>query len=182
MAFNYLLGNEGMVFTNYPSDPGGPTKYGVTLRAYQNYLNPEATAIDIQNLNPDQAKEVYQLGFWTPMGCEALEDVSTPTCIFDTGVLFGPGISAGIAQRSLNNLGASLTIDNILGPESISQLNSTVSDEFIDQFHGQVLFRIDKVILDHPNLENNRQGWVNRANRLLNLKDPNFLINLVMPT
>jgi hypothetical protein len=45
-------------YANHPSDPGGETKYGISKRAYPD--------LDIANLTPQDAAEVYWRDYWLP--------------------------------------------------------------------------------------------------------------------
>ena len=55
-----LEGNDE--YTDDPSDPGGPTKYGICKR-----YNPD---VDVKNLTLGKAKEIYLKKYWIPAGCD----------------------------------------------------------------------------------------------------------------
>ena len=57
-ALRRLLIHEGG-YTNHPSDPGGPTKYGITIGDYRRHANPAATAADVKALKLSEAKAIY---------------------------------------------------------------------------------------------------------------------------
>ena len=42
-----LLVHEGG-YTNHPSDPGGPTNFGITIGDYRRYVKADATAADVR--------------------------------------------------------------------------------------------------------------------------------------
>ena len=46
-ALRRLLAHEGG-YTNHPSDPGGPTNFGITIHDYRKYVKPNATAVDVR--------------------------------------------------------------------------------------------------------------------------------------
>src|ERR1700752_5273848 len=48
-ALRRLLVHEGG-YSNHPSDPGGPTTWGITLRDARAYWKKDATASDVRNL------------------------------------------------------------------------------------------------------------------------------------
>lgn len=62
--FNTLVHEGGHRYTNHPADPGGPTKYGITIHDVRRYLNPRATADDVRNLREEQAKTIYRERYW----------------------------------------------------------------------------------------------------------------------
>ena len=45
-ALRRLLAHEGG-YTDHPSDPGGPTNFGITIYDYRKYVKPNATAADV---------------------------------------------------------------------------------------------------------------------------------------
>lgn len=178
IAFNYLLKNEGMTFTNSPSDPGGPTKFGVTLKSYQAYLGQPVSAFDIENLTLDEARDFYLERYWNSINCDKLSSSGIATSIFDTAVLYGPSVSTILAQKTVSLIGGvTLKFDGILGDMSIKYLNIVKETDFLNKYHDLVLVRIDNVILLNPKEEVYRKGWTNRANRLLTLTNVKSLVS-----
>lgn len=169
-AFLYLLKNEGSVYTNNPLDSGGPTKFGVTLKAYAEYRHRAVEPVEIETLTIARAQTFYEDVYWHPSGCDRMVSGAVATCVFDTAVLYGVGTAARLAQGALNDLSFPLKIDGHLGDKSIDAINRATPTDFITSFHGLVLERIDAVIAANTKNEVFRQGWVNRATRLLTLK------------
>lgn len=82
-AFAIVIGVEG----GYVDDKyGGPTKYGISARAYPK--------LDIENLTLEQAKEIYQTDYWNKAHCG---DMAWPfcCCVFDCAV------NQGVSQSKL---------------------------------------------------------------------------------
>lgn len=75
-------------YTNDPSDLGGETKWGISKRYHPN--------VDIKNLTPEQALQIYATEYWDGCGCDS---IPFPYCtvVFDTAV--DPGI--GLAKKWL---------------------------------------------------------------------------------
>lgn len=169
LAFPYLLKNEGVQFTDDPSDSGGPTKFGITLSAYESFIGCHVMPMAIKNLTLEQAKAFYLLAFWTPLGCEQIHDAAIATAIFDTAVLYGIGTAATLVQRALYLCRHSVKIDGHIGQETIDCLNTVSREEFFKAFLWLILGRIETVIKANPKNERYRKGWVERANRLLTL-------------
>ncbi len=67
-------------YHNDPSDPGGETKWGISKGGNPN--------VDIPNLTPEQAADIYINEYWDPAGCDALV---YPLCtvVFDSAVQHG---------------------------------------------------------------------------------------------
>lgn len=85
-----LLGHEGG-YTNHPSDPGGPTNFGITIADYRRYVKPGATATDVKAMRVDEAKAIYRARYWDALCCDQL-----PAGVDDT--VFDYGVNSGIAR------------------------------------------------------------------------------------
>jgi lysozyme family protein len=170
-AFSYLLANEGFTYTNDPLDSGGPTKFGITQKTYESFVGRLVEAAEIKDLTIEEAKKFYFERYWLLMSCDKITVLGIAVCIFDTGVLYGPGTSAILAQKTANLCGANLKFDGHLGEKSIEFINLIRQGVFLENFHALALARIDSVIASNPKNEVFKNGWVNRANRLLTLSN-----------
>ena len=70
-ALRRLLAHEGG-YTNHPSDPGGPTNFGITIADYRKYVKPDATAADVRAMKIDEAKTIYRKRYWDAQRCDEL--------------------------------------------------------------------------------------------------------------
>lgn len=172
-ALNFVLENEGITFTNDPMDAGGPTKFGVTLKAYEQFVGHTCSAQVIQALTLVDVTAFYYHTFWKPLGCYRMKNKAIATAIFDTGVLYGPGRAGLLAQQTLNLCDASISLklDGKLGDKSIEQLDQVNQQNFLDHFHTLVLLEIESIISNKPQNMKFAQGWTNRADRLLTLNN-----------
>ena len=96
-ALARLLAHEGG-YSNHPSDPGGPTNFGITIYDYRKYLKPNATAADVRAMKVDDAKAIYRSKYWDAMRCDELAP-GVDYCIFDYGVNSGIGRAPKVLQR-----------------------------------------------------------------------------------
>lgn len=168
-AFAYALLNEGREYTDTPHDAGGPTKMGVTQRAYEAYLKREVSVDEMKSLTIENAMRFYESQYWHPLQCEALTDSAISTALFDTGVLYGVGSAVKLAQKALCLCSLGIRIDGEMGPKTLRALNAVSRDQFLVNFHLFVVQRIDAIITLHPNNQKFRYGWMRRARRLLTL-------------
>lgn len=169
LAFAYLLGDEGIVFTNNPKDPGGATKFGVTKKAFEAFLKKSVDVSDIENMTSDTAEWFYHESYWRPLRLDQISKASIAIAIFDTAVLYGPGTSAIMAQKAVSVCGATIKLDGHLGDKSIEAFNIVKEGGFLQRFHDFILVHIDDVIQRNPEEEEFRKGWTNRTARLLTL-------------
>lgn len=77
-------------YTNHPSDPGGPTNWGITIHDARMYWKADATAADVKAMPLSVAKEIYRTRYWGKMNCDA-DPVGVDLCVFDYGVNSGTG-------------------------------------------------------------------------------------------
>jgi lysozyme family protein len=80
-------------YTNHPSDPGGPTNWGITIHDARMYWKPDATAADVKAMPKSVAIEIYRQKYWAKMDCD-----NRPSGVdfveFDLGVNSGVGRTA----------------------------------------------------------------------------------------
>jgi lysozyme family protein len=96
-ALRRLLAHEGG-YTNHPSDPGGPTSYGITIVDYRKYVKPNATPADVRVMKLDEAKSIYRAKYWAAQRCDELPP-GIDDSIFDYGVNSGIGRSGKVLRR-----------------------------------------------------------------------------------
>jgi lysozyme family protein len=94
-----VLRHEGG-YTNHPSDPGGPTNFGITIGDYRKYVKPEATAANVQAMTLDEAKMIYRTKYWDVVRCDELPS-GIDYAVFDYGVNSGVTRAGRVLRRVL---------------------------------------------------------------------------------
>lgn len=107
----------GSKITNDPDDPGGLTKWGISLRAH-----PELSATGLRRLTKAQAIEIYYEDYWLPVRAGEVPDILRLS-LFDSAVNQGVVGAIKILQKALNDLGGKLLVDGVLGPKTIAAVN-----------------------------------------------------------
>lgn len=167
-AVRHILKNEGG-FVDHPNDPGGSTKYGISLRFLRAADirvrgSMDITIEDILDLTEEKAIEIYKEHFWDPHNYELINSQKVATKVFDLCVNIGPRKANSLLQEGANYLlGESLTVDSIIGPKSISAVNScdeTLLKGYIIQ--GSMRHYLD-LVLKNKDLKIFYRGWINRA-------------------
>ena len=132
-AFHKLLGHEGG-YVNHPSDPGGETNWGVTIKVARanGYLGP------MRDLPVDVAKNIYRKDYWIPIRADELPPkLRYPA--FDAAVNSGVRQSVIWLQRAC---GASA--DGIFGPATLRALRAADEDEmFLKMLSARLRFMSD---------------------------------------
>jgi lysozyme family protein len=98
-CLSLLLAHEGG-YTNHPSDPGGPTNFGITIEDYRRYVKVNATAADVRRMKLAEAKIIYREKYWDAQRCDELPP-GVNYAIFDYGVNSGIGRSGKVLRRAL---------------------------------------------------------------------------------
>lgn len=107
-ALRRLLAHEGG-YTNHPSDPGGPTNFGITIYDYRKYVKPDATSADVKAMSLIEAKRIYRAKYWDAQRCDDLP-AGVDYAVFDYGVNSGIGRSGKVLRRCLKLSGDSSAV------------------------------------------------------------------------
>jgi len=99
-ALARLLVHEGG-YSNHPSDPGGPTNWGITIFDARAYWKKDATAADVRDMPVEVAKDIYRSRYWAAMRCDELSP-GIDYAAFDYGVNSGIGRSGRVLRRVLD--------------------------------------------------------------------------------
>ena len=110
------IGHEGG-FVNDPDDPGGATKYGITIGTLR-AVRGRATVQDVRDLTRDEAVEIYRDRYFYRPRIDELPIAMQPT-VFDMYVNAG-GNAIKILQRLLSEFNEQVSVDGALGPQTIS--------------------------------------------------------------
>ena len=125
-ALRRVLVHEGG-YSNHPSDPGGPTNWGITIHDARAYWKKEATAADVRSMPVDVAKDIYRSKYWDAMCCDNLP-TGVDYAVFDYGVNSGIARAARVLQRLV---GAG--VDGEVGPDTIAATARAKPTELINQ-------------------------------------------------
>ncbi len=91
-SLEFVLAKEGG-YVNDPKDPGGETNYGIAKR-----FHPD---LDIKNLTPEQAAQIYASEYWDRAGCDSLP-FPVCTAVFDSSVNVGVSRAVSWIRGSSN--------------------------------------------------------------------------------
>jgi lysozyme family protein len=95
-ALKRVLAHEGG-YTNHPSDPGGPTNWGITIHDARMYWKRDADADDVRGMPLDVAKRIYKTKYWDAMRCDELPS-GVDYAVMDFGVNSGIGRSIRLLE------------------------------------------------------------------------------------
>lgn len=157
---NVLVSEGGAKYTNHPADPGGPTKYGITLRDVRAYIDPAADADDVKALTKEQAVSIYEGKYWKHRCVRGdLLPAGLDYSIFDYGVNAGVNRAGLVLRRllavSTDRCDVSDALVAIIRRKDTVQTIRAVSAER-RRFYANL-------IAAKPALGVFRKGWANRV-------------------
>jgi lysozyme family protein len=175
--FEHLMTDEGGYLSGEQAkkikDPGGATKYGISLRFLKSLdidiadINNDGVIDerDIVILNKQQAKELYLLYFWNPLYTK-LNSKQIQNRIFNFGVNAGKQKAVKIFQDTVNHTIQCplLKTDGIFGEKTLKAANTLNQDKLYENYviSLEAYYRG----LNKPQF---LKGWLNRLRRLFHI-------------
>lgn len=154
ILFKYILMVEGG-YSNHKNDKGGKTKYGITQAVAKNY--------GIEDLTIEQAKEIYYKKYYLKNKLDKVDNVKIALSIFDFTVNSGLyGIRK--AQQALKELGYKITIDGVIGEQTLKYLNLVNENKFLTKYHELQIKFYNTLATNKPSQKVFLKGWLNRVN------------------
>ena len=135
-----IVAREGG-YVNDPDDPGGATKYGVTLATMQRLgldltRDRKVTLADVRALSRDQAVEIFVEHYFRRPGISGLPAMLQAS-VFDMYVNAGAN-AVRILQRLLLEMGLSLAVDGQIGPQTraVAAQAAEMAPQFLADAYG----------------------------------------------
>jgi lysozyme family protein len=149
------FGSEGG-YVNHPRDPGGPTKYGITLATLANYRNTHVDATDVQHLSLAEATAILEQQYWRKIWGDDLPR-GIDYAIFDFAVNSGPAQAVKKVQEILH-----MDRDGVMGAFTLNALKAVDSETFIKEYMDLRLSYLKGL----GTWSTFGDGWTNRVNHV----------------
>lgn len=109
-------------YVNDPDDPGGATKYGVTIHTMRRLgldldHDGQVTTRDVKALTRQQAEQIFIAHYFNGPRISALPEPLQAT-VFDMYVNSGAN-AVKLLQRLLNDMGHDISEDGVIGPHTV---------------------------------------------------------------
>lgn len=166
-AIDFVLAQEGG-FVDHPSDPGGATNRGVSLRAVRNLdadgragfdfdldADGDVDADDIKLIDELRARAFYRARYWNACRCD---EIPWPLSlvVFDAAV--NQGVSSAIAglQRTVR-----ATVDGRIGSKTLAAARVAMEGDADGTLRRAVVLRLDRYRA-LPTAPDFFRGWADR--------------------
>lgn len=149
-ALAVVLREEGG-FVDDPDDPGGATKWGISLR-FLRRIDPGADAETIRNLSYDRMAGIYREHFWDACKCGGLP-AGLSLAVFDCAVNQGPPSARKILQRAIK-----VKPDGYIGPVTLSAVLRADPRQVLKRFMARRAVRYAVT----ANFDDFGYGWMTR--------------------
>ncbi len=150
LAVAIVLEEEG-VFSDDRHDPGGATKYGITIATLSKWLKRPATVADVKALTPNVARQIYREAFWDFYRCSEMP-WRWGLAVFDCEVNQG-GKAIYWAELALN-----IVADGKVGPVFLASTRAKYAEDALNKF---MALRAE-AYLKLPNADVYGHGWLKR--------------------
>lgn len=171
-AIRTVLGHEGWgVYTDDPADPGGATRWGISLRFLrgQGRLvgdidgDGDVDAADIKALTRSQAVDLYGNAFWDRYDYRRFFEGDLAIKTFDLAVNMGPKAAHRCLQRALRAVAIEVVDDGVLGPKTLAAVNSANGKVLIVAVRSEAAGYYRILEARRPPFKRFIEGWLNRA-------------------
>lgn len=177
-----IVAREGG-YVNDPDDPGGATKYGVTIGTMQRLGRDKdgdgrVTNQDVKLLTKDDAEEIFLDHYYVKPRISLLPESVQPS-VFDMYVNAGAN-AVRILQRLLNDMGEAVSVDGLIGPKTIAATRAAESKAraYFADAYGIARRNYYYALADRRpssrkyarRLDGGKGGWITRAEEFISAK------------
>ena len=135
-----IIAREGG-YVNDPSDPGGATKYGVTIGTLRRLGvdvdgDGKVSISDVRQLSREQARDIFITHYFHGPRIDELPPVLQAS-VFDMYVNAGSN-AVRVLQRLLGDMGIKIAVDGVIGPQTIeaAQIAQSLAPHHLADAYG----------------------------------------------
>ena len=173
IALAILIQHEGG-YVDHRADPGGATKYGISLRFLKKQQaikgdiddDGDIDADDIKKLTPDDVYKIYAKEFWDEYDLDEIADQKIANILFGMLVNIGPHNAIKLIKKSANQVLKEniLEADGALTPHSIQVINGVDRDKLLFKYKWELSKYYNDLVDRNPKLDVFLNGWLRRLN------------------
>lgn len=171
-AFNKLLVLEGG-YVDEQLDPGGATKYGVSLRFLKSInkdidLDGDVDVNDIRSITLEDSRDIARIYWWDKWKYGQIDNYEIAAKALDFSYNANPKSCNKFMQLAANAyVTHKITVDGKMGPKTLAAINTIPkihkTNQFMAKFRSQISTFYKNVVKRNPNLKYALKGLLNRA-------------------
>jgi len=155
-------------FVNHPNDPGKATNRGVTIATWNAAAAKFGWTPGVEGLKKiTQAQwvKIAKTYYWDALRLDSVSNQSIADAIFHITWGSGPGNSAFIVQRALNDAGVTVKIDGLWGPETRAGIARANPAKLLPAIVSRHYTFLDNITAPGTLLNVFREGLMSRAEK-----------------
>jgi lysozyme family protein len=160
-AVELIISWEGGYSFSPGTDPSGTDakNAGITIQTLSEYLGRQASVDELKNLPKSTILDIFKKRFMAP--AEGIKNQLVRTAFLNISVWSGPNRAMRLFQTSAGRvLGKDIVADGILGPMSISLINSVPDPDLLVETADCLLIESLKNLTAYRDFG---KGWIERA-------------------
>lgn len=146
-------------YSNHPTDKGGCTMKGITIRTFRHYFGSSQTCSDLRSISDEQWKYIFEDGYWNPCKGDDIEDQSVANIIVDWAWMSGVKTAVKKVQKILK-----VDIDGVVGQQTLYAINSSNPEKLFYSIYDERKNYYLNICDTDPDQEVFLRGWLNRLN------------------
>lgn len=123
-CLNFTLKYEGS-YVNHPTDPGGPTNFGITQNVLAGWRGRPVSSTDVKNMTRQEAAEIYKANYWAAVRGDDLP-AGVDLVVWDYGVNSGPSRGIKALQKALG-----VNVDGFIGAATLDAARKADPDKTV---------------------------------------------------
>lgn len=160
-----ILRREGG-FVDHPSDRGGPTNFGITLRTLASWRRKDVSRDDVRRMTQTEAREIYKGRYFLQPRVDRLPAVLQPVT-FDMCIHHGPASAIKMLQDVLQAVHPPCDVDGGIGEETLESatkaLEKAGAKTLIDKVVDRRVALFEEIVSKDPSQRVFLKGWLRRA-------------------
>jgi len=145
-------------YTDHPADRGGPTRFGITIKALADWHNRPVTADEVKNLTEVEAREIYRERYIIEPRLHKVIDEKIRALAVDCAVNHGPSQAVKLLQ-----VAARVFPDGVLGPKTEATVNSMPPPTLYARLCAARVRLYGQIIRKDATQHVFAEGWANRV-------------------
>ena len=148
-------------FVNHPTDKGGATNFGITIKTLSEYRGKAQAIEDVRNLTVDEAYKIYEQNYIIKPKFHLIEDEDLKNLVVDAGVHSGTNRATLWLQEA-----AGVKADGIIGAITLKAVNQNPFKVYLKFLALRIKF-LGRLITRNPSQAVFAAGWFKRIAEFL---------------